>query len=232
MIAVGASAGGVEALIQLAAGLSRDLPYAVLVVLHVPSSAPSVLAQIMDRAGPISAVTAADGTTLEAGRIYAAVPDRHLLVDGRTVVLSEGPTENGHRPAINALFRSVALSFGPQAIGVLLSGMLDDGVLGAAAIKSRGGTTVVQHPDDAAFSAMPANAVHAGVVDHQIAAARMGALLARLAEQETEERVMVPDARMELENRIATGRRFSATFDSEVLGPHSGYTCPDCNVHW
>lgn len=184
-VAVGASAGGVEALVQFAANLPTDLRYPVLAVVHMPPGAPSVLAQIIDRSGPLHATAAEDGEMLESGHIYVAVPGRHLLVDGRTVMLSNGPTENGHRPAINALFRSVALNFGPKAICVLMSGVLDDGVLGAAAIKARGGTTVAQRPADALFPAMPINAVQAGVIDHQAAARDMGALLTQLTRQET-----------------------------------------------
>jgi two-component system, chemotaxis family, protein-glutamate methylesterase/glutaminase len=229
VVAVGASAGGVEALTHMAAGLPEDLPYAVLIALHLPPNAPSVLARILDRSGPLPAESASDGAELTPGRITVAVPDRHLLVSDHRVVLSEGPTENGHRPAINALFRSVALNYGPKTIGILLSGVLDDGVLGMAAIRSRNGATVVQHPDDALYPSMPVNALQAGVVDHQVAAANVGALLAKLAEREIEERVMEPDESMELENRIAMGRRFSTSFDAEKLGPHSGYTCPDCN---
>jgi two-component system, chemotaxis family, protein-glutamate methylesterase/glutaminase len=229
VVAVGASAGGVEALTHLAAGLAADLPYAVLIALHLPPSAPSVLARILDRHAPLPVEPAKDGAELTPWRIYVAVPDRHLLVSDHRVILSEGPTENGHRPAINALFRSAALNYGPKAIGLLLSGVLDDGVLGLAAIRSRGGTTAVQHPEDALFPAMPINAIQAGVVDHQVAATEVGALLALLADREIKERDMEPDESMELENRIAMGRKFSTSFDAEALGPHSGYTCPDCS---
>ena len=229
VVAVGASAGGVEALTQFASGLARDLPYAFLVVLHMPPNAPSVLARIVDRAGPLPAVTAVHGARLQAGTIHVAVPDHHLLVDDHRIVLSEGPTENGHRPAVNALFRSVALVYGQRAIGVLLSGVLDDGVLGSAAIRSRGGTTIVQSPTDALFASMPLNALEAGVTDREVLAAEMGGVLKELATREFEEPGMDPDERMEVENRIAMSRRFSAEIDAGVLGPPSGYTCPDCN---
>lgn len=229
VIAVGASAGGVEALKDFAAGLPRDLPHAVLVALHMPASSASVLARIIDRSGPLPAVTARDGDALTAGVIHVAVPDRHLLVDDHQVALSQGPTENGHRPAINALFRSVALQYGPNAIGVLMSGVLDDGVLGLAAIRSRGGVTVVQDPADALFPAMPLNAIAGGQVDHQSAAADIGQLLGRLTNRQVQETQMESDASMEMENRIAMGRRFSTDFDGEALGPPSGYMCPDCN---
>ena len=229
VVAVGASAGGVEALKELAAGLPPDAPFAVLVVLHMPTGAASVLARIIDRSGPLPAVTAQHGEPLADGRIHVAVPGHHLLVDDHRVMLSEGPTENGHRPAINALFRSVALNFGATAVGVLLSGVLDDGVLGLAAIRGRGGVTVVQDPADALFPGMPLNAIESGQVDHQSAAAEIGLLLGRLAGRPVEETEMKPDSSMELENRIAMGRRFSTAFDGEALGPPSGYTCPDCS---
>jgi two-component system chemotaxis response regulator CheB len=229
VVVVGASAGGVEALTQLVAGLPDDLPYAIAVVLHMPPNAPSVLAKILDRNGPLRAVSASNGAALQAGVIQVGVPDRHFLVNEKHAELTEGPTENSYRPAINALFRSAALSFGPRAIGVVLSGVLDDGVLGAAAVRSMGGTTIVQNPDDALYPTMPLNAIRARVVDHQAAARDIGPLLAKLANREVEERPMERDESMEIENRIAMGARFSTSFEAEGLGPHSGYTCPDCN---
>jgi two-component system chemotaxis response regulator CheB len=188
-----------------------------------------VLARILDRSGPLPAAQALDQEPLRPGTIRVAVPNRHLLVDDHKVTLSEGPTENGHRPAINSLFRSVALTYGQRAVSVLLSGVLDDGTLGSAAIRSRGGTTIAQTPTDALFPAMPLNAIMAGVVDHEVAAFEVGGLLKQLADRVFEEREMEPDARMELENRIAMARRFSTEIDAEALGPPSGYTCPDCN---
>lgn len=229
VVAVGASAGGVEALTRFVAGLPAELPYAVLVTLHLPPGAPSVLARILDRNGPLPAEAATDGAPLEPGTIRVAVPDRHLLIYDHQIVLSQGPTENGHRPAINALFRSVALSMGRRAVSVLLSGVLDDGALGSVAICSRGGTTIAQSPSDALFPAMPLAAIDAGVVDHQVEAGAVGSLLMRLAERAFEEPEMKHDARLDLENRIAMSRRFSTEFNTEDLGSPSGYTCPDCN---
>ncbi len=229
VVAIGASAGGVEAISRLAAGLSADLPYAYLVTLHIPAGAPSVLARIVDRSGPLPAVAGEDGATLRPGHIYVGVPDRHLLVANHRVVVSQGPTENGHRPAINPLFRSVALAFGPRAVGVLLSGVLDDGVLGLAAIQARGGTTIGQSPQDALFPSMPTNACNAGVLDRQAAAADIGAVLKELSHRNIQEPNMERDAAMELENRIAMMSRFSTDFNTQQLGPPSGYICPDCN---
>jgi two-component system, chemotaxis family, protein-glutamate methylesterase/glutaminase len=229
VVAVGASAGGVEALSRFAAGLPRDLPYAVMVVLHMPAGMPSMLARIIDRSGPLPAEPARDGANLEAGKIHVARPDHHLLVHGHRMVVSDGPTENGHRPAINTLFRSVALEFNQHAIAVLLSGVLDDGVLGLAAVRNQGGVTIAQEPLDAMFPTMPLSAVRAGVVDHQIPAGEIGGLCKRLIGREFEERRVVPDAHVALENQIAMGRRLSIALEADALGPRSGYTCPDCN---
>ena len=229
VIAVGASAGGVEALKQLAAGLPAELSYPVLVTLHMAAGSPSVLARIIDRAGPLTARQAVNGERLRPGHIYVAVPDRHLLVDDHHVVVSRGPTEDGHRPAINPLLRSAAVAYGPRAIGVLLSGVLDDGVLGLAAIRARGGVTVVQDLDDALFPDMPRNALAAQTVDHLVTAQGAGRLFAELTQRPMEEALMEPDPAMELENRIAMGPRYADVFGAEDLGPPSGFTCPDCN---
>jgi two-component system chemotaxis response regulator CheB len=229
VVAVGASAGGVEAMTNLAAGLSAESPYAFLMVLHIPAGTQSVLAHIIDRAGPLPATTAENGAPLSPGRIYVGIPDRHLLVSDHRQVLSQGPTENGHRPAINVLFRSVALAYRTRAIGVLLSGVLDDGVAGLAAIRSWGGVTIGQSPADALFAAMPSKAIDEGVVDHEAAAADIGGLLTTLSMREIEEQDMDPDLNMEMENRIAMTHRFSTAFDTQELGAPAGYTCPDCN---
>ncbi|MDA2893595.1 chemotaxis protein CheB [Mycolicibacterium sp. BiH015] len=229
VVAIGGSAGGVEAFTRVAAGLPADLPYAVLMALHLPAQSPSVLAQIIDRAGPMPAEAATDGARLQAGRIYVAVPGHHLMTYDHRIVLSSGPSENGHRPALNALFRSVAVAFGPDAVGVLMSGVLDDGVLGLAAIRSRGGTTLCQSPDDALFAAMPRNALRADVVDAAVSAAEVGAFLAELADSTRDRRAPSHDERLELENRIAMSERLADGSDVEKLGPPSGFTCPDCN---
>jgi len=228
VVAIGASAGGIEALTELAAGLPPDLPFAVMVVIHMRVGAPSMLAKIMDRSGPLPAAAAIDGAVLEAGRIYVAVPNNHLLARDHRVVLSDGPWESGRRPAIDVLFRSVALDYGPRAIGVLMSGLLDDGVAGLRAIRAKGGITVAQEPTDALFPDLPRNALKAGVADYTVAAKDIGGLLTQLADRDIEEQVMDPDGRLELENQIAMGARFAISVDAEELGPPTAYTCPTC----
>lgn len=184
VVAVGASAGGVVALSELASNLPSGLPCAFLVVLHLSPNAPTVLASIVDRAGPLPAITAVHGARLQAGTIYVASPDHHLLVNHHRIVLSEGPAEDRHRPAINALFRSVALAYGRRAIGVLLSGVRNDGVAGSAEIRANGGTTIAQSPPDALFTSMPLSALNAGVIDRVVAASEVGVLLRQLTRAE------------------------------------------------
>jgi two-component system, chemotaxis family, protein-glutamate methylesterase/glutaminase len=184
VVAVGASAGGVEALQALAAGLPEDLPDALLVVLHTSREAHSALPQIVDRAGPLPAMHARHGEPLRAGRIYVGVPDRQLSVaDGRVLLIDDLADYQRH-PAINPLMRAVARAYGSASVGVLLSGVLDDGVLGLAAIHECGGTTIVQEPAESEFSDMPLNAL-AGGVDHVVAAGAIGKVLAELGHRGT-----------------------------------------------
>ncbi len=231
LIAVGASAGGVEALRDLAAGLPADIAASVLVVLHLPAGGASALPAILDRAGPLPARAAADGMVAERGAIYVAPPDHHLLVvDGR-MALSHGPTENGRRPAINALFRSAAIVCGPRVSGVLLSGVLDDGVAGLMSIASRGGKVLVQDPDDALHPGMPQHAIQSLDVDHVLPAAAMGAMLEKLSREDVEPNgAPAPSRLMRLENDIAiTDLSAQSARDPEGMGHISGFTCPDCD---
>jgi two-component system, chemotaxis family, protein-glutamate methylesterase/glutaminase len=180
IVVVGASAGGVEALVDLARSVPPDLPAAMFVVLHVPSTGSSALPEILSRQGSLPAAHVKDGEPIELGRIYVAPPDHHLLLRTGHVHLARGPRENGHRPAVDPLFRSAAGEYATRVIGVVLSGALDDGTAGLVAVKGRGGLAVVQEPADALYPAMPGSAIEHVRVDHVLPAAAMGPLLARL----------------------------------------------------
>ncbi|MEV4313878.1 chemotaxis protein CheB [Actinocrispum sp. NPDC049592] len=230
LVVIGASAGGVEALKALVAGIPPDLPAAVVVVLHLPAGGTSALAQILRRFGPLPAVTAASGMPIARGKVYVAPPDHHLLVLEDQLVLSHGPTENGHRPAINALFRSAAVAFGPRVTGMLLSGVLDDGVAGLVAIRDRGGRTIVQDPRDALYPGMPTSALSHLTPDHVLTTSQMGDVLLKLAREEVDAGESPPaPAGMSLENGIALDEHHrAADYQAEGMGEHSGLTCPDC----
>jgi two-component system, chemotaxis family, protein-glutamate methylesterase/glutaminase len=159
VVVVGASAGGVEALSQMVAPLPADLEAAVFVVLHLAPSGTSVLPSILTRRGNLPAVHAVDGASIEHGRIYVAPPDHHLLLEAETIRVVRGPRENGYRPAIDPLFRTAARTFGGRVIGVILSGVLDDGTIGLGTVKEHGGRTLVQDPADALYDGMPQSAI-------------------------------------------------------------------------
>ncbi len=160
IIVIGASAGGVEALKVVAAGFPADLPACVFVVLHIGDgiNGQSFLPDILAKAGPLPAVRPTDGESLQLGRIYVAPPDYHLLLGPGHLHLSHGPKENQTRPAINPLFRSAAAAYGERVTGVILTGLLDDGVAGLAEIKRQGGVAVAEDPATAMFPSMPYNA--------------------------------------------------------------------------
>jgi two-component system, chemotaxis family, protein-glutamate methylesterase/glutaminase len=227
IIVIGASAGGVEALRRLCANLPADLPAAVLVVQHLSPSARSVLPQLLNKAGPLPAKTPADGETLEAGRIYVAKPDHHLLLRPGQILMRRGPFENRTRPAVNALFRSAAIAYGARVIGVVLTGLLDDGTDGLIAIKAVGGTSVVQDPNDAEWPSMPRNALKRDHVDHAVRLDEMGALLSRLCREEAGPSIPPPEDYM-VEDRIAAQDFASMDEGLDTPGRASKISCPDC----
>jgi two-component system, chemotaxis family, protein-glutamate methylesterase/glutaminase len=231
IVVVGASAGGVEALVGLAASLPADLPAAVFVVLHVPPTGTSVLPDILSRHGRLPASHAKDGEPIEPGRIYVAPPDHHLLVRTDHLHLTRGPRENGHRPAVDPLFRSAAREHATGVVGVVLSGALDDGTAGLVAVKARGGVAVVQDPSDALYPGMPASALEHAKVDHVLPAASIGALLARLASEPAQ--VPPGPAPTDMKVEVEVEGFSLQAMEGEHPGEPSGFSCPDCNgVLW
>jgi len=229
VIVVGASAGGVEVLKTLTAALPRDLDAVVLVVLHVAPSSPSVLPKLLQRGAELPVAFAENGEPLVRGRVYVAPPDRHLVVEHGRVRLTRSPRENHSRPAIDPLFRSAALAYGPRVIGVILSGRLDDGTAGLWAVKDRGGTAVVQDPDEARHPDMPRNALRYTAADHVARAEELAPLLVRLTKEPAPVAESAPASReLELEVRIAM-EDHALQLGVMQLGPVSPYTCPECH---
>ncbi|MCU7726274.1 chemotaxis protein CheB [Actinoplanes sp. KI2] len=224
VVVVGASAGGVEALRAMAGGLPADLAAAVLVVLHMPRDSHSALARILARSGPLPARTAFDGEPLVPGRIYVAPPDRHLLLLGDRLKLSHGPSENGHRPAVDPLFRSAARSAGPRVIAVVLSGSRDDGAVGAASVAAAGGVLVAQRPGDALNASMPQAVIDRLGPEHVADAADLGGLIARLTAEEIPDR---PPADPQADPEVAIEAFVPITTDQIVDQP-AVYGCPSC----
>jgi two-component system chemotaxis response regulator CheB len=233
IIVVGGSAGGVEAISRLVGKLPRDFPASVFVTLHFPAQGISVLPRILARAGSMPAEHPTDGETVEHGRIYVAPPDRHLILQPGHVRLVRGPTENGNRPAIDAMFRAAAVAYGPRVIGVVLTGNLDDGTAGLRAIKRRGGLVVVQSPDDALFTSMPLSAVHNARPNYVLPLDEIPLLLERLVREGAPEPPARADERDAKENAYSSFDLPTIEHSGEHPGRPSGYGCPDCGgVLW
>ena len=242
LIVIGASAGGLDPLMVIMRSLPAELPAAVCVTVHVPPTANSVLPKILERSGRLPAMHAQNGQRLEAGCVYVAPPDHHLLVDGDRIVLTRGPRENGHRPAIDPFFSTAARAAGQRVIGVILSGTLDDGVQGLQQVQRRGGYTIVQDPDEAVFDAMPRNTLAVMTPDYQLPAAEIGPALQRLAQTLAER----TDAELEVKKVNAMSDPSPMEEEARLVaqdmaelerqgrsGQPSMLTCPDCGgVLW
>jgi two-component system, chemotaxis family, protein-glutamate methylesterase/glutaminase len=230
IIVIGTSSGGIDALKELVSGLPRDLKAAIFITLHVAPYSLGILPEILERAGDLPAANARDWERFEPGRIYVAPPDRHLLVEGSGHTrITRGPRENRFRPAVDPLFRSAAHAFGPRVVGVVLTGWLDDGTAGLYAVKERGGTAAVQHPDDAFAPAMPLNAIKHVEVDHILPLKEIAPLLVRLSETHAAEEGAYPVSdKLKTEVKIA---REDNAIESGVmrLGEPSNYACPECH---
>jgi two-component system, chemotaxis family, protein-glutamate methylesterase/glutaminase len=166
---------------ELFASLPADIPAAILAVLHVGPS--SILPEILSRSSPVPAAHARQGEALRAGRIYVAPPDHHMLVQRNNLTLTRGPKVNWCRPAIDPMFYTAAVSFGPSVVGVLLTGRLYDGTIGLGQIKHRGGVAIVQDPADAFCAEMPADALKHVAVDYSVPLRDMPSLIERIVRQ-------------------------------------------------
>lgn len=213
VVVVGASEGGVHALRRLIGGLTADFPAPILIVLHVGSGR-SLLPSLLNDLGGMAAAHARPGDRLAAGKILVAPPDHHLQVTDGAVVLTKGPKENWARPAIDPLFRSAAEAFGPGAIGVLLTGQLNDGVAGLIEIKRRGGVVMVQDPADAEAPSMPLGALRHVAVDYCLPLARMPAQLLALAQ--------------DIAARAPPGGKEMADHADHGFASPTAQTCPEC----
>jgi two-component system, chemotaxis family, protein-glutamate methylesterase/glutaminase len=180
IIVIGASAGGVEALMTVVHALPAHFPASVFVVLHISARKPSGLPTLLCHTGPLRAFHPIDNALIERERIYVAPPDSHLLVEVGQVRLSKGLKEKGTRPAIDPLFRSAAHAYGPRVVGVILTGARDDGTAGLLAVKKSGGVAIVQDPDEARFPGMPRSALASVTVDYTVPLSGIAPLLVHL----------------------------------------------------
>ena len=229
LVVIGTSAGGIEALRQLVADLPADFPAAIAIVMHTSPQSPGVLHDILERSGRLPAINPGTIERLEGGRIYVAPPDFHLLVEPGRLRLTKGPRENRFRPAIDPLFRSAAQVYGPRAVGVILTGNLDDGAAGLWAIKKLGGIAIVQDPADAMFPSMPTSALANVTPDHVVPLPAIAPLLVRVTEAAPLEdtRPAVPE-HVEVEVNIAREEHPIEAGLGRISTP-SPFTCPECH---
>jgi two-component system chemotaxis response regulator CheB len=232
IIVVGTSAGGLETLDQLVGQLPTDLKASIFIVQHMaPHNSGDPLLRRLRRHQAFQPKLAEDGDRFKPGRIYIAPPDSHLLLKTDRMLVTKGARENRYRPGIDPLFRSAAVAHGARVIGVILTGMLDDGTAGLMAIKRCGGVTLVQDPRDAAYSGMPVSALDNVDVDFCVALSEMGPLLAKLVVQSHGKRKAVPSD-IRTEARIAE-RVLSDVAQVNGLGDQVPYNCPNCGgVLW
>ena len=210
IVVIGGSAGAIPVLQNIVSALSKDIPAALFVVLHVSPDAPSFLAKILDREGGPRVVEAHDCKRFETSTVYVATPDCHLQISDGHMRLIHGPRENRHRPAIDPLFRTAARAHGDKVIAVLLSGMLDDGVAGLQAVHRAGGQVIVLDPTDTRFPQMPENAIRYDHPDHVLGCDEIGPAIERLTREP-----------------IMRSQNNSESDAADIEKP-SGYMCPDC----
>jgi len=231
IVVVGASAGGVTALIRLVKSLPKDFPGSIFVVLHVPASSPSNLPAILSSAGSLNAIHPKDGDEVKPGKIYIAAPDHHMLLEGTRILMKKGPEENRFRPSIDALFRSAAYVYGPRVIGVVLSGLLNDGTSGLWSVKRLGGKTIVQEPGDADYPSMPLNVLEYVKVDYTVPASEIGSLLTKLTMEKASRKSKISKGEMKsLQMEVIISKQDNAfamgIMDEGALTP---FTCPECH---
>jgi two-component system chemotaxis response regulator CheB len=229
VVVVGASAGGVDALISLFTHLPSDVAAAFLVVLHIPPESASQLASILGRSTTLPVKSAIDGEAVIPGQVYVASADRHLMLQDDRVRITRGPRESRSRPSVDVLFRSAAFALGPRVIAVVLSGALDDGTAGAWAVKDRGGVVIAQQPSEAMYPSMPESVIEHVDVDHVGTTQQLAQVIAGLVGSPAPfQSPSVLDPNMAVETLIAMeGNGLKAGVMN--LGNPSKYTCPDCH---
>jgi two-component system, chemotaxis family, protein-glutamate methylesterase/glutaminase len=209
LILIGGSAGSIRVLQTVIGALPKNLPAVVCAIIHTTPRGRSTLPQLLNLSGSLPAVQASDNAALVPGRIYVAPPDRHMLIGHNHIHLTRGPKEGLHRPSINISFRSAAQAYGQRVVGVLLSGMLDDGASGLWEIGRHGGVTVIQDPSEAEFPSMPLNALMDAPVHFKLSSEQIGPILERMVRGEE-----VPT--------------LSPSGNEQAHEHFSGFTCPEC----
>jgi two-component system chemotaxis response regulator CheB len=232
IIVIGGSAGGPGALRKLLAALPVNTNATILITLHVPADMPSVLPEMLSGFNGWKAQHPQSGQPLRPGVLYIAPPNLHLIVEPSRVLLSTGPRENRHRPAIDVLFRSAARAYGSRVAAIVLSGQLDDGAAGLMAVRMRGGLSIVQDPQEAAVPEMPENALKYAGADYVLPVREIADLIVSISGEDlplpqSQEPAVTQEQRNN-EQRIDEAREESVT-QRETKGKPSPFACPECH---
>jgi len=227
IIVIGASAGGLQAINKVISGLSNEIDAAVMIVLHLSrKSNAHNLAAILQRHTAMQCHVATNDTIIERGNIYLAPQDHHLMVKDRLLKINQGAHENKYRPSIDVLFRSAAVTYGNRVIGIVLTGMLEDGTSGMWAIKSCGGICIVQHPDEAEYSDMPRSVINKIQVDYKANLEDIANIIKRSIANPLPPKMSIPNE-LQLEANL-TEQMMSHINDLEKIADRSNFVCPDC----
>lgn len=226
-VTIGASAGGLSALQELVSTLPSGLNAAYCIVLHLSRKGiGDFVVHRLGKATSMPCMMAVNGASLETGHIYVAPPNQHLLVKEGKILLGSGPQENRFRPSIDVLFRSAAAAYSSHAIGIILSGMLDDGTSGMWAIKRCGGICVVQDPNQAEYPDMPFSVINNMEVDYVGELGQIGGYLTQITGVERTSQISAPQD-VVLESQIAEKTAVGVDI-VEQIADKSVFACPDC----
>ncbi|RDV14474.1 chemotaxis protein CheB [Pontibacter diazotrophicus] len=232
IIVIGTSAGGMQALTLLLSKLPAELPAALFIVQHLSKdSSATFLVKRLSQYTKLTCKVAEHKQLFEAGTVYLAPPDMHLLLTGKEMLVTRGPRENQFRPSIDPLFRSAAAYHGASVTGVVLTGFMSDGVVGMESIKRSGGATVVQAPDDAEFPALPNNVIRQIKTDYVVPISDMGEILVKLANRLDQDSVTVPTdvwQEAQIAERVMNNSVMTSIEELEKAGSRSPYSCPEC----
>lgn len=227
ILAIGGSAGSLPVVRLITATLTSEMNSAVFITIHAPSDKKSQLPRILNRSNGLPAIHATNNLPIEPNNIYVAPPGFHLVIQKSRILLSDDAKENGFRPSIDVMFRSAAVSYGPAVTGIILSGLLDDGAAGMAAIKKLGGTSIVQHPNDAEFDSMPLSVLKATDADYCVPAPEIPLVLKAISRSNKKPLPMKNDPTITWENSFAEGRRYPVT-DITSHATSTRHICPLC----
>ncbi|MEJ6981795.1 chemotaxis protein CheB [Pedobacter sp. P351] len=227
IVVVGASAGGLKAVAELISKFPKNNNISVFIVLHVSKNSigPVIVTHIQKHTSLICEIPS-NGDLIKPGHIYIAPPDHHMIIKRDEICIHNGARENRWRPSIDVLFRSAAVAYGSKVIGIVLTGLMDDGTSGMGAIKRSGGVCIVQEPEEAEFSDMPANVLNNVDVNYRVSISEMGYILEDLFSKPSGPEIRVP-RELEIEAEI-TEKLSSKIQDLEKIGEQTLFSCPEC----